>query len=82
VLTQLAARLVADFAASFLALLVADIHLTNVAVQKKGPQYDAISGGKMDLRTLKLYVHSKHGAEKANKMFHDIQARLQNSLLS
>lgn len=60
----------------------ADIHLTNVAVQKKGPQYDAVSGGKMDLRTLKLYVHTKHGAERANKMMHDIQLVCIRALLA
>jgi tubulin polyglutamylase TTLL9 len=44
------------------------IHLTNVAIQKKGEDYDAASGGKMDLRTLKLYLATKHGTDRVNQV--------------
>jgi tubulin polyglutamylase TTLL9 len=35
------------------------IHLTNVAVQKNSDHYDEKTGGKWDLRSLKLYLMSK-----------------------
>jgi tubulin polyglutamylase TTLL9 len=36
------------------------IHLTNVAIQKKGDNYDQDTGGKMHVRDLKLYLISKY----------------------
>lgn len=35
------------------------IHLTNVAIQKNSDNYDEKTGGKWDLRSLKLYLMSK-----------------------
>ena len=32
------------------------MHLTNVAIQKTAENYDARSGGKWDIRNLKLYL--------------------------
>ena len=36
------------------------IHLTNVAIQKNSDNYDEKTGGKWDLRSLKLYLMSKY----------------------
>ncbi|RLN61255.1 hypothetical protein BBJ29_001596 [Phytophthora kernoviae] len=58
------------------------IHLTNVAVQKTSENYNKKHGGKWDLRNLKLYMMSKHGTERTNKLFHDIQLVIIKSLLS
>lgn len=58
------------------------VHLTNVAVQKQGPQYDASSGGKMDLRSLKLYVGTRFGRGRANKLFGDIEKVVVRTLLA
>ncbi|KAG7384047.1 hypothetical protein PHYPSEUDO_003017 [Phytophthora pseudosyringae] len=61
------------------------IHLTNVAVQKTSENYNkkawVVHGGKWDLRNLKLYMMSKHGPERANKLFYDIQLVIIKSLL-
>jgi len=58
------------------------IHLTNVAIQKKGEDYDAASGGKMDLRAFKLYLTTKHGHERINQLFCEIQLVVIRSLQS
>lgn len=39
------------------------MHLTNVAIQKTAENYDERSGGKMDMRTLKLIMLSQYGKE-------------------
>lgn len=39
-------------------------------------------GGKWDLRNLKLYMMSKHGSERINKLFYEIQMVIIKSLLS
>jgi tubulin polyglutamylase TTLL9 len=49
------------------------MHLTNVAIQKHGDDYNADTGGKWDLRQLKLYMMSRHGIPVADKVFYDIQ---------
>jgi tubulin polyglutamylase TTLL9 len=36
------------------------IHLTNVAIQKNSENYDKITGGKYDLRSLKIFLMSKY----------------------
>ncbi len=38
-----------------------------------GEDYDPESGGKWDVRSLKLYLISKFGVERVNKCFMDIQ---------
>ncbi|ETN17749.1 hypothetical protein PPTG_05478 [Phytophthora nicotianae INRA-310] len=58
------------------------IHLTNVAVQKTSENYNKQHGGKWDLRNLKLYMMSKHGPERVNKLFYEIQLVIIKSLLS
>ena len=59
-----------------------DIHLTNVAVQKTGEDYDDRTGGKWDIHSLRLYMMTKYGVEKANLMFKNIQDVILRSLLS
>jgi len=58
------------------------VHLTNVAIQKTAPDYDPNSGCKWDLRSLKLYLISRHGEERANKAFCDIQSLIIKTLLA
>lgn len=59
-----------------------DVHLTNVAVQKKAASYDSDSGGKWDVRSMKLYLMSKYGVERTNELFFNIQLICIRSLLS
>jgi len=41
--------------------MTADVHLTNVAVQKTAPDYDPEKGSKWSVRQLRLYLAAKHG---------------------
>lgn len=56
------------------------IHLTNVAIQKTSEKYNETTGGKWDLRSLKLYLISKYGKEKIIDTFNRIQDILLRSL--
>jgi tubulin polyglutamylase TTLL9 len=58
------------------------IHLTNVAVQKNSENYDKVTGGKWDLRSLKIYLMSKYGRDRINVLFGDIQNIILKSLQS
>jgi len=58
------------------------VHLTNVAVQKNSDNYDEKSGGKWDLRSLKIYLISKYGSEKINNLFFQLQEIIIKSLFS
>lgn len=58
------------------------MHLTNVAIQKTSDNYDDRLGGKWDLRSLKLFLMSKYGAEKVNESFALIQDLIIRSLQS
>lgn len=58
------------------------IHLTNVAIQKTSEHYDKKHGGKWDLRQLKTFMMSKHGPERINQLFYEIQGVIIKSLLS
>ena len=49
------------------------VHLTNVAVQKGSSSYNAETGGKWDLRKLKLHLISKHGKAKVDQLFVEMQ---------
>jgi hypothetical protein len=60
----------------------ADVHLTNVAVQKTNAKYDPASGGKMNIRNLKLYFMHKYGVERTNAMFMEILMIMIRSLLA
>jgi len=58
------------------------VHLTNVAVQKVSDNYNKETGGKWDLRGLKLYLMSRFGVQACDKLFRDIQDIVLLSLLS
>ncbi len=49
------------------------IHLTNVAVQKTSENYNEKTGGKWDLRSLKLYLISRYGRDKVVHTFNQVQ---------
>ena len=58
------------------------IHLTNVAVQKTNAKYDPNSGGKWNIRNLKLYLMHKYGVERVNTLFFDMLMIIIRSLQS
>ena len=58
------------------------MHLTNVAVQKTADNYDARSGGKWDIRSLKLYMISQFGREMVDALFWRIQMLVLRSLFA
>ncbi len=58
------------------------VHLTNVAVQKGGQGYDDDSGGKWDIRSIKLHIASTRGRQAAESMMVSIQDAILKSLLS
>jgi len=58
------------------------VHLTNVAVQKNSDNYDEKSGGKWDLRCLKIFLMGKYGSEKINTLYFEIQEIIIKSLFS
>ena len=58
------------------------VHLTNVAIQKTGPGYDAGNGCKWNLRSFKLYLISKYGLAATDKCFDEISELCINSLLA
>eukprot|EP00164_Ancoracysta_twista_P000760 GFYU01001001.1.p1 GENE.GFYU01001001.1~~GFYU01001001.1.p1 ORF type:complete len:410 (+),score=100.27 GFYU01001001.1:106-1335(+) len=57
------------------------IHLTNVAVQKTAPEYDTRNGCKWNIRSLKLYMMSKHGQDAVNDLYYEIQQLVIRSLM-
>jgi len=58
------------------------VHLTNVAIQKNSDTYDRVTGGKWDLRSLKIFLFAKYGRERVNTLFNDIQDIVMKSLFS
>lgn len=59
-----------------------NMHLTNIAIQKTTKEYDKRSGMKWDMRSLRLHLQAKHGAEAVDRMHDDIQLLIVRSLLS
>lgn len=57
-------------------------HLTNVAIQKHAEDYDSDTGGKWMVKEVREYISSKHGRQKSDKLFEDIQNIFIRSLLS
>lgn len=55
-------------------------HLTNVAVQKKSSTYDPDSGGKWEIRQLKLFLMSRHGLSTVDAAFEAVQRIIIQSL--
>ncbi|CAM9413152.1 unnamed protein product [Chrysoparadoxa australica] len=58
------------------------IHLTNVAVQRKGEGYSSRHAGKMSLRDVKFYMAMNHGQREAEELFWQIQMIVVRTLLS
>ncbi|CAD7702395.1 unnamed protein product [Ostreobium quekettii] len=58
------------------------MHLTNVSIQKKADSYDRKTGMKWPLRSLKMYVATRWGPERASRLFEDIQGIVIRSLLA
>jgi len=58
------------------------MHLTNAAVQKTAEHYDEQLGCKWALHALKFFLISKHGIERVDKLFRDIQDVITRSLLA
>lgn len=58
------------------------MHLTNVAIQKTAENYDNRTGGKMELQAFKMYLMSRHGVERTDALFWEIQLILLRSLLA
>ena len=58
------------------------MHLTNVAVQKTSENYNEKTGGKWELRSLKLFLISKYGLELVANCFMKIQDIILKSLRS
>eukprot|EP00240_Pyramimonas_obovata_P004703 CAMPEP_0118960834 /NCGR_PEP_ID=MMETSP1169-20130426/63839_1 /TAXON_ID=36882 /ORGANISM="Pyramimonas obovata, Strain CCMP722" /LENGTH=414 /DNA_ID=CAMNT_0006908987 /DNA_START=38 /DNA_END=1282 /DNA_ORIENTATION=- len=58
------------------------IHLTNVAVQKAGKDYDARSGQKFALRDLKLLLLARHPREAVQGLFSQITELVTKALLA
>ncbi|KAL0591959.1 hypothetical protein ABG067_000612 [Albugo candida] len=58
------------------------IHLTNVAIQKTSENYNSQHGGKWDLHNLKCFMMAKHGVDRVDDLFFEIQCVIIKSLLS
>ncbi|XP_069048953.1 polyglutamylase complex subunit TTLL1 isoform X1 [Lepisosteus oculatus] len=56
------------------------VHLTNVAIQKHGDDYNHIHGGKWTVSNLRLYLESTRGKEVTDKLFDDIHWIMMQSL--
>ena len=57
-------------------------HLTNVAIQKRGEEYNAAHGNKWSLANLRLYLESTRGREATDELFADINDAIEHSLRS
>ncbi|XP_060936208.1 probable tubulin polyglutamylase TTLL9 [Limanda limanda] len=58
------------------------MHLTNVAVQKKSPDYDPEKGCKWQIQQLRRYLTAKHGREKVETLFREMDNIFIRSLQS
>uniref|UniRef100_A0A8C9B6Q0 TTL family tubulin polyglutamylase complex subunit L1 n=1 Tax=Phocoena sinus TaxID=42100 RepID=A0A8C9B6Q0_PHOSS len=56
------------------------VHLTNVAIQKHGEDYNHIHGGKWTVHNLRLYLESTRGKEVASRLFDEIHWIIVQSL--
>ncbi|KXJ10393.1 probable tubulin polyglutamylase TTLL1 [Exaiptasia diaphana] len=56
------------------------IHLTNVAIQKHGDDYNSQHGGKWTVKNLRLYLEGTRGKELTDKLFDDINWLMVHSL--
>ncbi|KAI3384361.1 hypothetical protein SNEBB_008234 [Seison nebaliae] len=58
------------------------VHLTNVAVQKTAPDYDAEKGCKWSLKRLRIFLTAIHGRDRINKLMEEIDNVIITSLKS
>eukprot|EP00518_Triparma_eleuthera_P019630 CAMPEP_0197548572 /NCGR_PEP_ID=MMETSP1320-20131121/2665_1 /TAXON_ID=91990 /ORGANISM="Bolidomonas sp., Strain RCC2347" /LENGTH=444 /DNA_ID=CAMNT_0043108609 /DNA_START=118 /DNA_END=1448 /DNA_ORIENTATION=- len=58
------------------------MHLTNVAIQKKSDTYDSETGGKWNIRDLKLYLMSRYGVATVDRLYNEMQQVVMRSLFS
>ncbi|XP_029995217.1 putative tubulin polyglutamylase TTLL9 [Sphaeramia orbicularis] len=58
------------------------MHLTNVAVQKTAPDYDPEKGCKWQMQQLRRYLTAKHGREKVETLFEEMDNIFVRSLQS
>ncbi|CAG0923548.1 unnamed protein product [Notodromas monacha] len=56
------------------------VHLTNVAIQKQGEEYNGIHGGKWSVQNLRLYLEGCRGKYVTNKLFDDMTWLVVHSL--
>lgn len=56
------------------------VHLTNVAIQKKGEEYNSAHGGKWNLTNLLLYIHATRGKEVGDQLLVDLKFVIIQSL--
>lgn len=59
-----------------------EIHLTNVAIQKQGDDYNAEHGSKWSIDNLRFYLEQTRGQPATNKCFDDIKNIIYISLKS
>ncbi|KAA0188107.1 putative tubulin polyglutamylase TTLL9 [Fasciolopsis buskii] len=59
-----------------------DVHLTNIAVQKTAPDYDAERGCKWSVCRLRRFLQARYGYTKVAELFHQIDVIFIVSLLS
>lgn len=59
-----------------------EMHLTNVAIQKHGDEYNTKHGNKWSVKNVKLYLRGVYGEEVTNKCFKDIEFIIIHSLFS
>uniref|UniRef100_A0A7S0RVH4 ATP-grasp domain-containing protein n=1 Tax=Chlamydomonas leiostraca TaxID=1034604 RepID=A0A7S0RVH4_9CHLO len=58
------------------------VHLTNVAIQKHAPGFDAAKGMKWSIHSLRHFMTTRHGAEASNELFHNMQNLIIRALLA
>lgn len=58
------------------------IHLTNVAIQKNCDNYDKTTGGKWNLRNLRIYLYSRYSKKKVDYMFDAVEDVIVHSIES
>jgi len=56
------------------------VHLTNVAIQKHGDEYNSAHGNKWTLDNIRLYLEATRGLEATDQLFRDMEACVVNSL--
>lgn len=58
------------------------VHLTNVAIQRRGVKFNSRHGNKWPLQDLKVFLESTHEKTSVDKLFKDLELAILNSLKS